>query len=55
MTKEILRFAGDMAHDEAADLAKEIVGKIDWDNEALMHKGFTWIAKTYLSQMACAK
>lgn len=51
MKNEITKFSsGFMEQSEIAILSKEIVSKIDWNNSALMHKGFSWIALNYLSQ-----
>ncbi len=57
--KEFLNFAedeltnnvinlGNFEKAKAKQIAKEILKIIDWDNSALMHKGFTWMVKNYL-------
>lgn len=52
ITDELLRFSkGSLSYEESEELAKIVVGKIDWNNSALMHKGISWIAKNYLNQM----
>ena len=52
MVKELLRFSkGRLSDDEAKDMAKVVISKIDWNNSALMHKGISWIAKNYISQL----
>lgn len=59
INKEFLNFAedeltnnvinlGNFEKAKAKQIAKEIVKIIDWDNSALMHKGFTWMVKNYL-------
>lgn len=35
---------------KARKISDEIIGKIDWNNSALMHKGLSWMAKNYLIQ-----
>ena len=37
-----------LPNEKIEELSKEIVSKIDWNNKALMHKGFSWIAKNVL-------
>lgn len=52
MASQFLRFSKtplEMEH--AKQLAKEAVGRIDWNNSALMHKGLSWIAKNYLKNV----
>lgn len=34
----------------SVELAKNIVKTIDWNDNALMHKGFLWITQNYLKQ-----
>lgn len=59
INKEFLNFAedeltnnvinlGNFEKAKAKRIAKEILKIIDWDNSALMHKGFTWMVKNYL-------
>ena len=59
INKEFLNFAedeltnnvinlGNFEKAKAKQIAKEILKIIDWDNSALMHKGFTWMVKNYL-------
>lgn len=49
---QLLEFSGGKFEKrEAKAMAKEIVKSIDWENEALMHKGMSWIAKNYLKQI----
>ncbi|MEE0929921.1 MAG: hypothetical protein UIM53_02840 [Acutalibacteraceae bacterium] len=47
---ELVFFSEDVKEDEAAQIANELVEKIDWNNKALMHKGFSWIAIRYLER-----
>lgn len=37
-----------LTKESANEKAKDIASKIDWNNSALMHKGFTWMAKNYM-------
>lgn len=46
LTEEIMRFGG-LSYDDSTKLSREIIPEIDWENEALMHKGYGWIAKEY--------
>lgn len=51
IAKEIMYFSTKtLSNEKAKQLAEEIVSKIDWNNSALMHKGFSWIAKNFLIQ-----
>ena len=50
LAKEIMRFGDDISYDDSMLLSEEIVANIDWDNEALMHKGYSWIAKNYMNR-----
>jgi hypothetical protein len=52
LSKEIVRFDKSVEVIQSRELAKQIVAKIDWENSALMHKGFSWIAKTYLKKIS---
>ncbi len=38
------------SYDEATELAERLLGTIEWDNPALMHKGIEWITEFYLNQ-----
>lgn len=38
----------------AESVAWDIIRRIDWSNEALMHKGIEWITRRYL-QVLCPK
>jgi hypothetical protein len=31
-------------------LTDDLLSQIDWDNPALMHKGYSWMVKTYLNK-----
>ncbi|MBQ8803332.1 MAG: hypothetical protein IJZ53_06850 [Tyzzerella sp.] len=46
----VKRFANSVEEVKATQIAKEIVELIDWNDSALMHKGFSWMAKNYLAQ-----
>lgn len=39
---------GALSGNAAESMAEAVVRKIDWNNTALMHKGFSWIAQEYL-------
>lgn len=41
----------ELNHYEVDMLAEEIISKIDWNNPALMHKGFGRLTKNYLEQI----
>ena len=52
MTTELVRFSnGTLDTVKSTELAKLIVSEIDWSNSALMHKGISWIAKSYLEKL----
>ena len=46
----VMRMVGTIEENRAMIIAKEISAKIDWNNSALMHKGLSWMVKTYLIQ-----
>lgn len=50
VTFYVKRFMDSMEESKAAQIAKEIVKSIDWNNSALMHKGLSWMTKNYLIQ-----
>lgn len=39
------------SYDEASKLSEDLIKKIDWDDSALMHKGISWITKSYLNSL----
>ena len=39
---------GNLPIEVATELSSKIIPTIDWEDDALMHKGFGWMAKTYL-------
>lgn len=41
----------EVSYDEASKLAEDLIEKIDWDDSALMHKGISWITKSYLNSL----
>jgi len=49
LAKEIMFFDNSISFEDSMSLSEEIVSTIDWENEALMHKGFAWIAKNYIN------
>ena len=53
--KEIIRTIQDnyskVSYDEASKIAEDLIEKIDWDDSALMHKGISWITKSYLNSL----
>mgnify|MGYP001011949289 CR=1 FL=1 len=51
LTSELMYFSN-LELNQANQLAKNLVNKIDWNNSALMHKGFSWIAKNSIAQLA---
>lgn len=55
---EILRtikaHCADISDEEALRLSEELLGAIDWNNPALMHKSISWITRSYLSNCATA-
>jgi hypothetical protein len=51
LTDEIMRFGG-LSYDDSTKLSTEIISTIDWENEALMHKGYAWMAKEYFRKQA---
>lgn len=46
----IMRFTKDIEENRANRIAEEILQVVDWNSSALMHKGFSWMAKNYLNQ-----
>lgn len=50
ITSIVMRFISAIEERKAIQIAKEIVDLIDWNDSALMHKGFSWMAKNYLMQ-----
>jgi hypothetical protein len=51
LAKEFVRLGG-LSTEDSMVLSAEIIPGIDWENWALMHKGFGWIAKNYLRKQA---
>ncbi len=51
VAKIILFELPETSEQKAESMAREIVAWIDWDNEALMHKGLTWITEYRLKRM----
>lgn len=51
VAKIILFELPETSEQKAESMAKQIVAEIDWDNEALMHKGLTWITERWLKYM----
>ena len=47
LAEEFIRL-GNFSAEVATELSNKVIPTIDWDNEAIMHKGFGWIAKTYM-------
>ena len=45
LAEEFRRFNDDLSVEDSVKLSEETMPKIDWSNEALMHKGLSWIAK----------
>ena len=41
-------FVGDKYKSKSDKIARDILNLIDWNSEALMHKGLSWIVKSYL-------
>lgn len=46
----IMRFSKNIKENKANGIAEEILQVVDWNSSALMHKGFSWMAKNYLNQ-----
>lgn len=46
----------DISDQEAVRLSDELLGVIDWNNPALMHKSISWITRSYLQnrETVCA-
>ena len=44
------RFAPHMDSQQLVESTNELMSFIDWNNPALMHKGFGWITKEYLNK-----
>ena len=52
ITRELIGFSNNtLDKNKAKEIAHELVLSIDWENSALMHKGFCWIAKNYIENM----
>jgi hypothetical protein len=47
LSKEFMRLGG-LSYEDSIRLSEKIIPNLDWENEALMHKGFGWMAKEYL-------
>jgi hypothetical protein len=47
LAEQFMRLGG-LSHEDSIELSENIIPTIDWENEALMHKGYAWIAKQYL-------
>lgn len=45
-----MRLANIPEENKASQISSDIVKVIDWNNSALMHKGLSWMAKSYLIQ-----
>ena len=45
LAEEFRRFDDDLSVEDSVKLSEEVMPRIDWSNEALMHKGLSWIAK----------
>lgn len=43
-----------ISDEEALRLSAELLGAIDWNNPALMHKSISWITKAFLHNRAAA-
>lgn len=50
LTSIIMRLVNTIEESRASQISNEIIGIIDWNNSALMHKGLSWMAKNYLIQ-----
>lgn len=50
LTAIVMRLANIPEEDKASQISRDIVKVIDWNNSALMHKGLSWMAKSYLTQ-----
>lgn len=48
LTSIIMRITSITEETQANQISGEIVKVIDWNDFALMHKGFSWMAKHYL-------
>lgn len=46
----VMRLANITEKAKANQISSEIANAIDWDNSALMHKGLSWMAKSYLKK-----
>ncbi len=46
----VMQLANTIEENKASQISNEIIGAIDWNNSALMHKGLSWMAKNYLIQ-----
>ena len=51
LADEFRRFDTDLTFEDSVKLSEDIMPKIDWENEVLMHKGLGWIAKNYVHQV----
>ena len=56
MAKELITYAkGKIDETKSIEMAKVVVSEIDWSNSALMHKGFSWMAKSFLEKAGILK
>jgi hypothetical protein len=47
LADEFKRFNDGLTFEDSVELSEKVMSRIDWENEALMHKGLGWIAKNY--------
>ena len=43
-------FDASLSADDIKVLTEDLLSQIDWTNPALMHKGYSWMVKTYLNK-----
>lgn len=48
ITSIVRRFVNNIEEATAAQISKEIIALIDWNDPYLMHKGLSWMVKNYL-------
>jgi hypothetical protein len=47
LAEEFKRFNDGLTFEDSVKLSEKVMSRIDWENEALMHKGLGWIAKNH--------
>jgi hypothetical protein len=49
LAEQFVRLGG-LSMEDSMSLSEQIIPGIDWENTALMHKGYSWLAKYHLNK-----